>query len=112
MKQRIKIEQLNELSDEQKERLREWWNPSSGDAYYYVKINSTGNVPWSNKTWENDDMKKRTLPLLSIGQMIEFLDDQRQSAVPVPITQIIPNINLIYTDHLCNALWGMVKQAL
>jgi hypothetical protein len=27
MKQQITVEQLNELSEEQKERLREWWKP-------------------------------------------------------------------------------------
>ncbi len=31
MKQRIAVEQLNELTDEQKKRLREWWKPEDGD---------------------------------------------------------------------------------
>lgn len=29
MKQHITVEQLNELSPEAKERLREWWKPKS-----------------------------------------------------------------------------------
>lgn len=47
MKQHITTEQLNELSEKGKGKLREWWKPKVGD-----------------------------LPLLSIGQMIEFLDEQ------------------------------------
>jgi spore germination protein GerM len=36
MKHRITPEQLNELSDEQKERLRVWWKPQQGDYAYVV----------------------------------------------------------------------------
>ena len=34
MKQRITVEQLNELADEQKEKLREWWKPAYSDIVH------------------------------------------------------------------------------
>jgi hypothetical protein len=63
MKLHINQEQLNELSDKGKERLREWWEnsdlyPELDDDFVHLYI-PEGNM----------------YPLLSIGQMIEFLDE-------------------------------------
>lgn len=58
MKQHISIENLNELTDEQKEKLREWWK---------AEINS------SMEKGVYSEETKEILPLLSIGQCIQFL---------------------------------------
>ena len=55
MKQHISVEQLNELSDKGKEKLRKWVL----EKRYYSTLNP---------------IRNKELPLLSIGQMIEFLD--------------------------------------
>ena len=67
MKQHITPEQLNELSDKSKDKLRKWWKPEVGD------INQDGHayvVSHKSELFK----KTKDLPLLSIGQMIEFLD--------------------------------------
>ena len=57
MKQHITIEQLNELNKKQREKLLEWYDNLEGDE----KCISCG-IYLTNQP-----------PLLSIGQMIEFL---------------------------------------
>jgi hypothetical protein len=42
MKRRITPEQLAELTEEQKDRLREWWKPEVGDFYYNRVIGLLG----------------------------------------------------------------------
>lgn len=71
MKQNISIKQLNELTLEQKEILRKWWKPKKNDLVCdgQYNLNKDNNDYWEDK----DDV----LPLLSIGQMIEFLDDNK-----------------------------------
>ncbi|KIL35857.1 hypothetical protein SD71_10710 [Cohnella kolymensis] len=97
MKQRITKIQLREISDEQKEQLREWWNPQYGDAYYYPKVDSTGHVPSGYLGWELDDMKTRVLPLLSIGQMIEFLETKEYPTLHI---DKIPVRGMMHYDRL------------
>lgn len=72
MKQHITVEQLSELTDEQKERLREWWEPQKGDWYYYPTINHSDVIATS---LQKDLARMKTVhyPLLSIGRMIELL---------------------------------------
>lgn len=73
MKQNISINQLNELSDKAKEKLREWWKPQYGDLIYgkwyahpiVLDYDRLGRV----------DIETLSLPLLSIGQMIELISD-------------------------------------
>lgn len=132
MKQHISPEQLNELSEKGKERLRKWWKPQEGDWVYthdwvteepiyakdanwdYNKVYNTAGeqigiaapspeiTGWTEEnhkgykyllTWNSDHdgyydsrkekitvllaEKERDLPLLSIGQMIEFLDKHK-----------------------------------
>lgn len=64
MKQHITIKQLDELSDKAKERLREWLDMKIvvGQNYHVQGLESGWIYPLD-------------LPLLSIGQMIEFLDE-------------------------------------
>lgn len=135
MKQNITSEQLEELSPKAKEKLREWWKPQEHDLYFDGEIN----------TWEQDmdgciafdDVKKATAlggdekpewdkayPLLSIGQMIEFLDEHKEIVDIQPaihFTQkqgdgdfrtIIGKTICWHNNELCDALWESVKQIL
>lgn len=101
MKQHIIAEQLNELSEQSKEKLKAWWKPQYGDWVLFEKEEwlladcPSIRVDWNPKDkWSrqmamytimgmNDeygdyyDIKKTKtiLPLLSVEQMIEFLGD-------------------------------------
>jgi hypothetical protein len=96
MKRRITIKQLNELTDEQKQKLREQWKPQEGD-WVYDAIEGThiivlsevdyriGSFLYSKTPFISNDgirryeptteIKKYWLPLLDISQMIELLQN-------------------------------------
>ena len=111
MKQHITVDQLNELSEKGKEKYH----------LYGMKIfNYPGRV--QQVVWH--DIKKVPYPLLSIGQMIEFLDGV-DSCNEVSIS----NNGGKYSDNnyqwslydcsdayikqeLCDALWEAVKEVL
>ena len=106
MKQHISAEQLSELTQEQKDRLREWWEPSLHDLFMCgenaspLTVRKTTyegskiycgvqDVPLrfyiqSKLTYEDYCLDKKDtyrhksqcLPLLSIGQCIELLKDK------------------------------------
>ena len=63
MKQNITAEQLNELSDKGKEKVRNWCEKKDYGGYVLIK---RVNKPPANEF---------TMAFLSIGQMIEFLDE-------------------------------------
>ena len=120
MKQHITIKQLNELTTEEKNYLRKWWKPKKGDKFY---SNNYSNVygglfygelssPIIAESYEPDKVyfaggegegREKDLPLLSIGQMIEFIGDEY--------------INVLYSSEfittqatkVCDELWEMVK---
>lgn len=85
MKQHIEPDDLKQLNEIGKNKLRNWWKPVDGDWYcwkntknqkrYYVELNC--------KYCDRGEFDKeiinlnKMLPLLSIGQMIEFLDNNR-----------------------------------
>ena len=91
MKQHITTNQLSELSDQSKDKLRKWWKPKEGDYIKYVNSDSTTIVyAWYPEfeaiTCELDieessahKDKKDFYPLLSIGQMIEFIHDHTKT---------------------------------
>lgn len=128
MKMRIDAEQLQELTDSQKIRLREWWKPRTGDLCYRTETdwyaehydygiiidNIVHDVPSGDfSPWER--LKNVYTPLLSIGQMIELLQDQFLRIVIGTDMQTIAfgesNTN-IHSPELCDALWEAVKQIL
>jgi len=98
MKQYIIKKQLNELSDIGKIKLNEWGKEKG--------------------LWWSDNLETKTFPLLSIGQMIEFLGDEwwtyEHVAVYVsdvsaePCECLEPPLN----KKLCDALWKQVKEIL
>ena len=113
MKQHITVKQLNGLSKEGKEKLRSWWKPLGNDYLYsptYEMGRKTGKWAigincnewardWNKKKMQRFEWVRETLPLLSIGQMIEFLGDK-----------------WIYkhagNDKLCDTLWKVVRGVL
>ena len=83
MKQHITIEQLNELNDKQKKELEDW-------------------------TFEHIIMtQKKFIPLLSIGQMIEFLGIDYYHAIAE-----YGGIDWVEPDKMCDELWEAVKEVL
>lgn len=116
MKQRISVDQLLELTSEQREKLRSLWNPENGD-YIFVELNSgdvnrsdIGGYLHSSGFFDYDPASKliwsfsgyehasKMFPLFSIGQMIELL--------------LINNLAMSLTENICDELWRAVKSIL
>lgn len=115
MKRRITIDQLNELTDEQKKKLNEWYKPQEGD---FIALKTCGRQEWTIYTKDFDlSFCKEDLPLLDIGQMIEFLDTlQLDIYKTLGGTWSVNNLNgeTFECGHvdLVDALWKAVKQLL
>ena len=95
MRQGITVENLKELSPEQQEKLRAWWKEHKEEGDHFVNIDEeTGNIPtfgsgvngscggyWNCECQIDDGEdpscrpEENSLPILSIGQMIELLDN-------------------------------------
>jgi hypothetical protein len=120
MKMRILIDQLNELSVDQKERLREWWEPELGDYFndsdgkqqMINDMDSSGWIYYGSGSW--NETKNDIFPLLSIGQMIELLKclDQKPTTEHHKARSCIAYYLDNITDEPCDDLWLAVKQAL
>lgn len=76
MQQHITVEQLQELTEEQRAKLWEWWKPAPGDRYC-----SENGITFTLTEWEGSFTKashgERYYMLLSIGQCIELLIDSK-----------------------------------
>jgi len=77
LKQRISVEDVRQLTPEQQEKLREWWNePKIGDTFV---INRDSEIRSVDSTWRlimisNTPLPERFCPMLSIGQCIDLLE--------------------------------------
>lgn len=157
MKQRITIEQLNEIPRESKHSLTKRWKPQEGDLYAYIN-NFTGKAEEEihivsadanddEGGWEeleegsNDYVYKysgkeqyryETVPLLSIGQMIELLSDfynkhngkvfndeteeeLKEFSVEFAADgcwRITGDLKIGEKEELCDALWEACKEVL
>ena len=118
MKQRITAEQLNSLNDNQKNKLREWWEPKPWDVCWeghfevciYNLSETTDAIYLTN--CDNDgcndvSFKRDLLPLLNIGQMIEFLDGPHMSCT-FPGWHVDCGPTFV-REELVDALWECVK---
>ncbi len=117
MKQHITVDQLNELSEEHRESIRELWKPMVGDVYFNFSSLHTDAV--NNRT----TIKPSYLPLLSIGQMIEYLDEhyslleivkgQLSNSWHIQDRSLPSIVNLPkFEEELCDRLWSAVKEVL
>lgn len=100
MKQHITINDLNTLSEEGKKRLRAYWKPKEYDLYY---SESYSGEPIVYEERIGLEYKGEQLPLLSIGQMIEFLIKDTIYVVYGPIE---------LEENLADILWSAVKEVL
>lgn len=142
MKQHITPEQLNELSEKGRERLRAWWQPVEGDLICVLKSNSAYEekgeyflfedkdtncglfINYTNETFYPGATSIKELvshlPLLSIGQMIEFLADHELPKFSFDGGNAVmwtgmdrrrkERFESAYT--LCDLLWSAVKELL
>ena len=114
MKQRITSGQLQQLTPFQQEKLRELWQPQFGNILESKKhgeqvfIYNEGDSLYFDEDGYKCDTKENCLPLLSIGQMIELLQekDALGSCVYLDGSSIIE-----YVD-ICDRLFQAVKEIL
>lgn len=126
MKQHVTVEQVNQLSEKGKNSLREWWKPIEGD--FFMRINpvdasiqvETTYSSWNDR-YEDNNPDNLSFPLLSIGQMIEFLDHHAVKNWQIALHKPLYDINYPDSkvspdfedfDNLCDALWDVVKEIL
>lgn len=114
MKQNITPEQLNELSDKMKERLAQY---CGRHQEWLLAQELDDSTQWTKNVF---------LPLLSIGQMIEFLDEHgmydihnvsrdvrgRVWKIQMKSDQFYGDSNFEGYFELCDALWQAVKEIL
>ena len=106
MKQHISPEQLEELSEKGNKKLRKWWKPKESDLYSACLEGVVCEICDEVYGIEKAEYKKCD-PLLSIGQMIEFLE-----LYQVHEALIDQNKMIIPKDELCDELWKAVKEVL
>ena len=92
MKQHITVEQLQELSYKQAIKLDKIIISTSYEGGIY-----------------NDGIDGMFLPLLSIGQMVEFLVGKQRNLC---IRFLLNENDCLDTKNLCDALWEAVKEVL
>jgi hypothetical protein len=114
MKRRITTDDLNELTPEQKERLKEWWKPEGGDFYYRdIPKCGTGDMLLTYDARANSILinpKEFKIPALDIGQMIEFLNEEWiEELYSVDYGH---EMCKTYDGEICDALWEAVKTIL
>lgn len=136
MKQHVTIDQLNGLSEKGKQRLREWWRPGQGDIVSVHGITMSTDLPsvdgkyhkeygWYTSTSSGTE---KALPLLSIGQLIEFLEENdrygvgtRNEGINDWVYCFIDNENSNYEEmefdksklrNPCDALWSTCVEVL
>ena len=98
VKQRITIEQLQELTSAQERRLRAWWEQQDGDRPYGCRPD-----PFDGET--ETDGRGYSLPVLNMGQMIDIIGLGR-------LEKVVHRTIFWNIPELCDALWEEVKKKL
>lgn len=101
MKKRITRDQLSEITEEQQKILAIKWSPEVGD--YIVDL--LNNDPKEYFVTNAENISKphlKNVPLLTIGQMIEILQDSGM--------QIFLDGTHWYDNDICDKLWDEVKR--
>lgn len=111
MKQYTTIEQLDELSDKGRKALGRWVDEKS--YWIYKQVGSFDRLP--------KPYLKGELPLLSIGQLIEFLLDAKSKGTETLLGELSSSrwgergkydIRWFKDEELCDTLWADVKRIL
>ena len=132
MKQHITLEQLDELTPAQREALREWWKANLSTynvgCYKFGRSLAIRVIQDSESMHIALDDSFECLPLLSIGQCIEYLRDKDPELLcytmrrlftgicfyPAPVMLKINERGSKYYEpaELIDALWESVKAVL
>lgn len=118
MKQHITVDQLNELTEEQKKKLRDMWEPIQGELFYYSDKDDWyyGDGIYRCAEYKNNKIeiigerqivKEYCLPVLSIGQMIEILKKHKPTAIGRALDYMILN-----GEEMADYLWDGIKSIL
>ena len=129
MKRRISVEDLNQLTEEQKQKLRDWWKPADGDWFYGCHGDcKEDECPCSfhrakefilspyivdsghyGASLSESPHSKDALPLLDISQMIELLlEKEPRHDFDIDFA----HCNFTKEDEICDRLWGEVIKVL
>lgn len=118
MKQHITVKQLEELSKREKEKLRKWWVDHIQEGDLYIDLDDV-TMPEMIRCCEHELEYESEMPLLSIGQMIEFLDERNDFDEIIKDkdrwefhTTMKPTGKCFLDKELCDALWEAVKEVL
>src|SRR5258708_757804 len=115
MKQHIMPVQLNELSEKNLKKLQEWWKPQKGDLHTKLPIFDRAII----FSYSDGMIGDNNYPLLSIGQMIQFLDENTK--YEFHIFRRMVDWKIIYEEmqygkilgqELCYSLWDAIKESL
>lgn len=111
MKQRIEPEQLLELTNEQRQKLQNWWQTELGDYMTDFSTEEDGRYFVGICKYIKPSSENKTIgyPLLNIGQMIELLEHYHISQYDFENTL---SAWAVGQNLLCDALWKAVKQIL
>jgi len=133
MKQHITSKQLNELSEKGKSKLIDWqkkrgykigdvscdphWDEKKKKWFYDIWAYSSEDEDWRQGQFDRLRQPVRfyahySLPLLSIGQMIEFLGDEWFTYIALQNKDDLKQFMVAKPDALCDALWEAVKEVL
>lgn len=125
--------ELNKLTDDQKITLRKWWIPQKWDMAVWGEsefpVSKLENNRIVDAVEENsyvvieyghDDSYplNQCLPLLSIGQMIQFIQEKKPLLKGIAKARFnkwtvnIETVTIGYKDELCDALWDATVQIL
>lgn len=103
MKQNISTKDLELLTEEGKKRLIEWWKPRKPENQIWSNSAGGGGIIYPN------------LPRLSIGECIEFLDENSQLLgfhKGVKDWMVVDGNNNCFNIELIDALWNAVVEVL
>lgn len=121
MKRRIVFEQLNKLSQTQREKLKKWWQPEEADVYYrFYEDGTLNDIKWLFRTHLDgvvENYRERQIPALDIAQMIAFLQDQEvdityRQGRSLAKCELTVNGKTYQAVELCDALFEAVKAIL
>lgn len=126
--QTISVEQFKLADKTVQSEIIKWWKPSEYDIV--ANFSSTGFVKeigesgvlcyWSNEKYEKWQQKEELIPLLTVGQLIEFIESKTEYYLEIKYDEsndygYIFNIGLRDMKHysryvdLLKALWELAE---